>query len=704
MKILMWNVRGANGLGRALMIRGRIQEAKPDIVCLVEHKVKSKNLTRFKNAIWTNAWAANDMVVDSGRILVLWNEEVVDLKVTFESPQMLHFKGLWRQEGTDFELTAIYGENGHIDRRKMWEDLKMVEPHNLKPWIVGGDFNCIRWPNEKCGGSGMNEIAAKEFNECIDNLQLLEMAATGAPFTWTNSSEGEARIDTRIDRILMNHAWLQEFPEAYYVVGERDLSDHAMMTMTTEGEVKRKRKMFKFENHWTDHEEFLGIVKEAWKTWVAGTPMYRMIAKQHEVKKALKKWSANKFGNIVHKVGEATSHLANVRRRKEEVPADASLVREEEVAKEDLNRILAREESIIRQKSRVKWLKEGDRNTRFFHAHLRVRRATNKVRRVCEGATIIEEEGEIRERFRNFFANLFANDFQVVPIKHTVILPQVTHLEGERLIRKLDVKELEHVVLHANVDKAPGPDGFNAKFFKVAWEVIKKDMVKAVESCINNGRMLKQWNYTSITLIAKKRAPETVEDYRPIALCNMVYRFTSKILANRLKEVLPRLVGVHQSAFVQGRRISDNILLAHELCHNLHLERGRGRMCIKLDIRKAYDSISWSFLEGVMERFGLPRKWRRLILACVEASFVVTVNGANSAPFMGRNGLRQGDPLASYLFVMCMEVLSEMVKEAIGNGKVEPIKYGACVVSHLMFADDVLLFATATKDCARGIK
>lgn len=127
-------------------------------------------------------------------------------------------------------------------------------------------------------------------------------------------------------------------------------------------------------------------------------------------------------------------------------------------------------------------------------------------------------------------------------------------------------------------------------------------------------------------------------------------------------------------------------------------------MCLKLDIRKAYDSISWSFLDEVMTRFGFPPKWRRLIMNCVKASFVVTVNGANSTAFAATNGLRQGDPLAPYLFVLCMEVLSEMIKQAVRDGRIEPLSCGEVPVSHLLFADDVLVFASATKANARAIR
>jgi len=175
-------------------------------------------------------------------------------------------------------------------------------------------------------------------------------------------------------------------------------------------------------------------------------------------------------------------------------------------------------------------------------------------------------------------------------------------------------------------------------------------------------------------------------------------------MANRLKSLLPRLVGEEQSAFVKGRNIGDNILLAHELCHNMHLDVGRGRMCLQPDLRKAYDSLSWDFLDAVLERYAFPSKWRRWVKACVRASFVVNVNGKNSDSFVATNGLRQGDPMAPYLFVLSMEVLSTLIKEEVAAGRLTPLRCGRERISHLLFADDVMVFAEATQENAITIK
>nr|GFA97345.1 RNA-directed DNA polymerase, eukaryota, reverse transcriptase zinc-binding domain protein [Tanacetum cinerariifolium] len=142
----------------------------------------------------------------------------------------------------------------------------------------------------------------------------------------------------------------------------------------------------------------------------------------------------------------------------------------------------------------------------------------------------------------------------------------------------------------------PGPDGFTAAFFKDTWDMIGVDVIKAVKEFFTNGRLLKELNHTIIALIPKVNTPARVTDYRPISCCNVLFKCISKIIANRLKGSLKRLVSPNQSAFVPGRCISDNILLTQEIMHNYHLDRGVPRCAFKVYIQKAYDTVDWDFL------------------------------------------------------------------------------------------------------------
>ena len=137
------------------------------------------------------------------------------------------------------------------------------------------------------------------------------------------------------------------------------------------------------------------------------------------------------------------------------------------------------------------------------------------------------------------------------------------------------------------------------------------NVVTTVLDYLNSGSMIPGINHTNIVLIPKVKTPEKMSDFRPISLCNVIYKIISKVLANRLKQILSDIISPTQSAFVPGRLITDNVLVAYETLHTMHSQKKgkKGSLALKLDISKAYDRVEWPFLQGVMDKLGFPKKW-----------------------------------------------------------------------------------------------
>ena len=228
-------------------------------------------------------------------------------------------------------------------------------------------------------------------------------------------------------------------------------------------------------------------------------------------------------------------------------------------------------------------------------------------------------------------------------------------------------------------------------------------MVAAVLNFLNSGIMLPEINYTHIILIPKIKSPERISYFRPISLCNVIYKIISKVLANRLKLILPSLISPSQSAFVPSWLITDNVLVAYETLHAMQSRRSgkRGYMALKLDVSKAYDRVEWSFLKGIMSKLGLPECWIDRVMSYVTStSFSVRINGKAYGNIRPSRGLRQGDLLSPYLFLLCAEGFSSMLAKAQEEGRLHGVAVcrRAPCISHLLFANDSLIFCKASQE------
>ena len=274
--------------------------------------------------------------------------------------------------------------------------------------------------------------------------------------------------------------------------------------------------------------------------------------------------------------------------------------------------------------------------------------------------------------------------------------------ESERgwLERRFEKDEILSVVRDMERDKAPGPDGFSIAFFHHCWRVVERDVLAVFEEFHQHCKFEKSLNATFIALIPKKNGASNIHDFRPISLVGSLYKILAKVLANRLKMVLDRLISESQNSFVGGRQILDSVLIANECVDNRLKSKIPGVIC-KLDIEKAYDNVNWEALLKLLKKMGFREKWSSWIRTCISTmQFSVLVNGSSADFFGSSRGLRQGDPLSLLLFLVMMEVFSRMVKRMEGAGLISGFKAngrrgrGECI-SHLLFADDTILFCDA---------
>ncbi|XP_042488561.1 uncharacterized protein LOC122068744 [Macadamia integrifolia] len=372
------------------------------------------------------------------------------------------------------------------------------------------------------------------------------------------------------------------------------------------------------------------------------------------------------------------------------------MVIQERLLVQKLQVLLYARESEIRQRARIKFLHEGDGNSEFFHQSLKTRRAHNSISTIqSSSGVMLTNDEEIRDEAVSYFSTAFMNTPQVVCGDFDIPIDRsLSWHEKDLLSQAFSMDDIKKVIFAAENDSAPGTDGFGACFYKATWDITGHDVSNAILDFFNNPWLPDQVKLSRLTLIPKGDHQNTFSDYRPIAVSSFIYQFIAKLLANRLKLVLHKLVGINQSAFTEGRQIYDNILLCQDLLHDYHLNKGMPRFAAKLDLRKVYDSVQWSFLFTLLNRLNFPSQFINWVVPCItNPSYVIFLNGAQSHPFYANRGLRQGCPMSPFLFNIVLQVFSDSLSAAAKSGVFR--YHQLCEkpeISSICFVDDLFVF------------
>ncbi|XP_077219768.1 uncharacterized protein LOC143853958 [Tasmannia lanceolata] len=280
----------------------------------------------------------------------------------------------------------------------------------LDPWVVIGDFNTVRFPNERINGAMPRVQDMDEFNSCISSSDLLDLHTIGNPYSWNNRSAAEEKMYTRLDRVLVNASWMQTHSNSFAKYKYPGISDHSPLVLSLAPAESQGPKPFKFMNAWLDDVSLYLIVEKAWAINVQGNPMYRLVQKLKEVRKDISIWKKDVFGRIDIIVPLIRKDIEIVQAQLMSNPGNPDLSREENRLRDELLKWSAREESILRQKSRQNWLKLGDFNSKIFHFAIKIRENTSHILALKgQDDSLISDPAEISESFVSYFKNTLNN-------------------------------------------------------------------------------------------------------------------------------------------------------------------------------------------------------------------------------------------------------------------------------------------------------
>ena len=445
------------------------------------------------------------------------------------------------------------------------------------------------------------------FRDALDFCGFMDLGFTGLEFTWHSRRHGHL-VWERLDSGVANYDWLSKFPAATVRHLHCYSSDHRpiSISLNPNNEAQRwSRRPFRFEEMWLANSGCSDTMLRAWQADQQGTPMFKVTKKLKKCKKMLKSWSKEHFGSFKSQIAKKKELLWKAG----ELAAKGGEYEPVVTLRRDLNVLLDKESRMWRQRARTQSLAKGDKNTKYFHAVATQRKRKKFIKGIQDDEGVWQSEEEVVSSiFVDFYTRLFTSS-NVHDIDRVLegVNKVVFDSMNTDLLMPYSKEEVDVAIKQMAPLKAPSLDGMPPIFYQSFWQNVGPEVSNTILSCLNSETLLKSINHTFITLIPKVCNTESVTEFRPISLCNVLYKIISKVIANRLKPILNSIIVEAQSAFIADRLITDNILIAFESLHYMNSQcSGReGFMAMKLDMSKAYDRVEWCFLEKILLHMGL---------------------------------------------------------------------------------------------------
>ncbi|GJT90562.1 RNA-directed DNA polymerase, eukaryota [Tanacetum coccineum] len=640
---------------------------------------------------WGNSnfdYVHSDFVGNSGGILCIWDPNSFWRSSFTRSDYFVIVRGVWLKSGIDLMIVVVYAPQEAKEKRMLWDYLAHVSNQWVGKLVMMGDFNEVRYKSDRYG-SNFNAHDAEIFNSFIYNAGLDEVPLGGSAYTWCLKSASKM---SKLDRFFVFENLLSMCPNITAITLERFISDHRPILLR-EVRYDYGPIPFRFYRYWLEVDGFDKLVRDSWNVAPVNkkNAIQNFMGKLKFLKDRIRSWLSIHRSNSRGEIYFLKEELRSCDEVIDKGDCSNEVVHKRTEILNKIHQVNNIQASEIAQKAKIKWAIEGDENVKFFHGMLNKKRNQSNIRGIMVNGTWVDDPVQVKREFFEHFRGRFDKPSVNRACIDTPFPVSLSIDQKEDMERRISKEEVKRAVWDCGVDKSPGPDGFSFSFYRHFWPVIEKDVFEAVDYFFMYGEIPNGCNSNFIALIPKILDANMVKDFRPISLIGSLYKIIAKILANRLVGVLGDLVNEVQSAFVADRQILDGPFILDEVLQWCRRKK-KHALIFKVDFEKAFDSVRWDFVDDVLNKFGFGERWRTWIQSCLRSSRgSILVNGSPTEEFQFFRGLKQGDPLSPFLFILIMESLHISFQRVVDAGLFTGIKINSMVnLSHLFYADDAI--------------
>ncbi|XP_050222272.1 uncharacterized protein LOC126672364 [Mercurialis annua] len=639
-----WNCRGGITFARKQrLFRSFVSKHNLSIMGLIESKKES-----FDDFAIRRLWPFNDFdycfvpsIGASGGLLCIWNATTIKPTRIIKSSRWLSLEFPWCSFVIRFVL--VYASNCQRERAQLWDDL-LPETQTENVCFLVGDFNEILNVSESLNQRVLTSSMV-EFSEFISASSL-------ADFHW---------------------------PALLLKALPRSFSDHVPLLFNLEISQDWGPKPFKSINAWWSHPDFNDFAAASWASIAIRLPNANLVTRLKKFRQCIKSGNHDTFGDLNAKINSVQLDIQTLETDSE--TRELSVIETTKLSElySDFAFTTKQLDSLWFQKLRLNWHLHGDKNSKCFHTMGSVNSKGNFVSNIVVDNICYSEPQEIKLKLHSFFKKQYTSNPVVLYCLYSLIINQLSDAQASSLTCTFTEEEIRSALFNSDDNKAPRPDGFNNFFYKKSWSFMKKDFLDLFLNFHHSGYFPHGLNTAFFVLIPKIKGATDVKDFRPISFINGVFKLLSNVLANRLSPLLPSVISENQFGFIKGRNIHDCHMIASELIH-LVKRRKEEIFLIKLDFKKAFDSISWDFILKMLTRMNFGITWINWISGLLKSAQVSV--------------LANGSPSENFYMGKAVEGLKAILEEATVQGLIGGVKVGGSVnpISLLQFADDTLLF------------